>query len=457
LGEAVSATWRPSGLWSGVRERADRTPSTRNRYADLLRAASIVVVVIGHWLMAAPAGSDVQFSLSDMLHVAPWTQWLTWVFQVMPLFFVVGGYANAASWEAARAGGVDYGLWVSRRLQRLVRPVVPFLLVWCALGLSARWLGLSRDVVRNGSEAAFVPTWFLAVYLIVVVLAPPMHRLWRRFGMTSFWGFVVGAAVIDTLARATAIEAIRWINYIFVWLAIHQLGYAWRDGMFSRPYRAVSFALGGLAALVVLVGLASYPVSMVTVPGERAANSNPPTLALLALAVTHAGVALALALEARARKLLERLSVWTVVVFVNGVIMTLYLWHATVMVLLLGVAEPPGAVGLRFVPDTPAWWLTRIPWLLLLAAGLAGFVAIFGPVETRRSRSDVAPPAWRSIAGAIALCVGLATLSAGGIGGEGELGVRPGPVLLAFAGTLLAAAGSGEKRRPLPTVDARGA
>jgi fucose 4-O-acetylase-like acetyltransferase len=453
-GAAVSVTRSLTGRWSLVRERARATPSTRNRYADLLRAASIVVVVIGHWLMAAPAGSGVQFTLSDMLHVAPWTQWLTWVFQVMPLFFVVGGYANAASWEAARASGVGYGVWVSRRLQRLVRPVVPFLLVWCALGLSARWLGLSRDVVRNGSEAAFVPTWFLAVYLIVVVLAPPMHHLWRRFGMTSFWAFVVGAAVIDTLARATAIEAIPWINYIFVWLAIHQLGYAWRDGMFSKPYRAVSFALGGLAALVVLVGLASYPVSMVTVPGERAANSNPPTLALLALAVTHAGIALAL--EARAQKLLDRLSVWTVVVFVNGVVMTLYLWHATVMVLLLGVAEPPGSVGLHFVPDTPAWWLTRIPWVLLLATGLAGFVAIFGRVEARRSRSDAAPRAWRSIAGAIALCVGLATLSAGGVGDEGELGIRPAPVMLAFAGTLLATVRGGPRRRPVQAVDARG-
>ena len=67
------------------------------------------------------------------------------------------------------------------------------------MGVSARWLGVSRDVVQMGSEAAFVPTWFLAVYVIVVPLAPPVHRLWRRFGMTSFWALVACAAVIDTL------------------------------------------------------------------------------------------------------------------------------------------------------------------------------------------------------------------------------------------------------------------
>lgn len=434
--------------WRRALTRARQTPSTRNRYADLLRAASIVVVVMGHWLMAAPApGTGGRFTLSDMLHVAPWTQWLTWIFQVMPLFFIVGGYANAASWESARSAGVGYGAWVSRRLQRLVRPVGPFLLVWCALGLSTRWLGLGRQVVQSGSEAAFVPTWFLAVYVVVVVLAPAMHRWWRRFGMTSFWALVVGAAVVDTVARATGVEEVRWLNYAFVWLAIHQLGYAWRDGTFSGPLRAVSLALGGLGALVVLRGLASYPVSMVTVPGESAANSNPPTLALLALAVTHAGIALAL--EGRARTLLERLSTWTIVVFVNEVIMTLYLWHATVMVLLVGIAELPGGVGLRFVPNTPAWWATRLPWLLLLAAALAAVVALFGRVETRR-RPATAPPARRSVAGAIALCVGLVALSAGGIGGDGALGIRAGPVLLTLFGMLLVVAGTDERRAESP-------
>jgi hypothetical protein len=108
----------------------------------------------------------------------------------------------------------------------------------------------------------------------------------------------------------------------------------------------------------------------------------------------------------------------------------------------------------RFMPDTLAWWITRIPWLLLLAAGLAGFVAVFGRVETRRPRSVAAPSAYRSISGAIALCVGLATLSAGGIGGEGGLGVRPGPVLLTLTGALLAALGTGDRRRTVRAVDA---
>src|SRR5512134_232674 len=122
-------TSRPSA-WARALAVAERTPESRNRYADFLRAASIGVVVCGHWLMAAPSVSGGEFSLSDMLHVAPWSQWLTWLFQVMPLFFIVGGYSNAASWEAAQRAEQGYAAWIAGRLQRLVLPIVPLLVVW---------------------------------------------------------------------------------------------------------------------------------------------------------------------------------------------------------------------------------------------------------------------------------------------------------------------------------------
>ena len=443
---AGDASVEGSGRGSEWLQVAMRTPATRNRYADALRAASICVVVVGHWVMAAPTvESGVGFTLSDILRVAPWTQWLTWVFQVMPIFFAVGGYANAASLESARRKGVGYDAWLARRLQRLVRPVAPFLLVWCLLGLSARWLGVGVEIVLSGSRAAFVPMWFLAVYVVIVVLAPAMHSLWRRFGLTSFWALVVGAAAVDATTRLTEIEGVPWLNFIFVWLAIHQLGYAWRGGAFSDPSRAFALALAGLASLIVLEGLASYPVSMVTVPGGIPANSTPPTLALLSLGVTHIGVALAM--EPRLRAWFERPRLWTVVVVINGVILTLYLWHATVMVLLVGLAELIGGLGLRSLPDTAMWWVFRIPWVTVLLVGLAGFVHVFGRVEARRLDRAAVLPAWRSVAGAIAFCVGLVALAADGIGADNPLGVRLWPVLFALSGILLivvAADGQGQ-------------
>ena len=86
--------------WSRALAMAADTPPSRNRYVDWLRALSISAVVFGHWLIAAPWIAADGLRLDHMLAVQPWTQWLTLLFQVMPVFFLVGGYSNAASWDA---------------------------------------------------------------------------------------------------------------------------------------------------------------------------------------------------------------------------------------------------------------------------------------------------------------------------------------------------------------------
>jgi hypothetical protein len=68
-------------------------------------AASICAVVLGHWMTPAPVVADGALRFDHMLAFAPWSQFPTWLFQVMPVFFFVGGYANAASWSSARRDG----------------------------------------------------------------------------------------------------------------------------------------------------------------------------------------------------------------------------------------------------------------------------------------------------------------------------------------------------------------
>ena len=431
--------------WARAARTASRTPLGRNRFVDLVRAASIGVVVLGHWLMAAPSLDDRGFSLGDLLRTAPWSQWLTWLLQVMPLFFMVGGYSNAASWEAARRDGVNYRGWLAVRLRRLVVPAVPLLVFWAVVALVAPSLGVSRELLGLGSKLAFTPAWFLAVYVPLVVAAPASHAAWRRFGLASFASLAACVAVVDAAAFAGGLSALRWLNHGFVWLAISQIGYLWRDGRLAGPVRSLSFAALGLALLVGLVGGASYPVSMITVPGAELSNSRPPTLALLALGMLHGG--LALTLEPPARRWLERPRRWTATVLVNASIMTLYLWHATVMVLAVGLAYASGGFGLRTTPATAAWWLSRPPWILLLLVALAACVALLGRFERLgREGARVERPAWRSVAGAIALCAGLGGLSRFGLGGDPRLAA--GILVASFAGALLVV---GPRLRPSNT------
>ena len=66
----------------------------------------MVLVAAGHWLVVVPSFGGGRFGGVNALEAVPLMRGLTWVFQVMPLFFAIGGYAGAASWAShTRRGG----------------------------------------------------------------------------------------------------------------------------------------------------------------------------------------------------------------------------------------------------------------------------------------------------------------------------------------------------------------
>ena len=362
-------------MFRTARRMAEATPETRNRYVDFLRALAIGSVVIGHWLMAA-VWMDGGLNATNILGVMPKTQWLTWIFQVMPIFFFVGGYANAVGFGRANDG---YGTWIRSRLVRLVAPTAPLIAVWAALGLAGPSLGIDPEIARIGSQVALVPLWFLATYLVMIPLTPLSLRLWRRHGIRFVAGLAVAALVIDA-GRAATSDHIGFANYISVWGAIYMLGHAWYDGYFTPARRRALFAVG-LVALVTMTILGPYHPSMVGVPGVEFGNTAPPSAALLAFGVAQIGVALLL--EARANRILANPGPWTATVLVNGSIMTLYLWHMTAMALSIGALVLLGGTGLHVAIGSTQWWLTRPLWILGLGAATAPFIAAFARIEQR--------------------------------------------------------------------------
>jgi fucose 4-O-acetylase-like acetyltransferase len=133
---------RPS--WS---ELAAATPADRDRYVDLLRGLAIAGVVLGHWLVAAVTYRSGRLGGANALTVLAWAHWLTWGFQVMPLFFLVGGYANAASWASHRQRDGDWAAWVCRRMGRLLLPTTIFVAVLATFSVLAKAAGLDPALV----------------------------------------------------------------------------------------------------------------------------------------------------------------------------------------------------------------------------------------------------------------------------------------------------------------------
>lgn len=405
---------------------AAATPARRDRYVDLLRAVAILAVVIGHWLAAAVTVQDGRLSGVNALEVLPWARPLTWLFQVMPVFFLVGGYANAASWSSHRHRGGDAASWVRSRMFRLLRPTAVFVFLLAAAAGLGLAVGLDPDTVRDAARVAAIALWFLVVYIAVVALAPLVIDRQRQWGHGRTIGVLVAwVAVIDLSRLVVGTTLVAWSAYLVAWLAVHQLGVAWRDGRLTRHpgTRWLLFA-GGLPILLLLTGPGPYAVSMVGTVGTGLANTAPPTLALLALAATQTG--LVLLVRGPVTRWLARPRPWAVVVAVNSVVLTIFLWHM-VPVLIVAPALLLTGVLPQYPIGSPAWLLLRIPWLATLAIVLIVLVAVFSRVERFRPRGPAAVRADESARSKARLAAGVLTCVAGlaGIAITGFTGVGP--------------------------------
>lgn len=407
------------GYWSTARRLARDTPPERNRVVDLMRVVSILVVVFGHWLMAAIVIEDGELVPGHLLEMADWTHPLTWIFQVMPVFFLMGGYSNALSWRSARRRGEPYGAWLRARLRRLTLPVVPLLLFWTAGGWLALRLGLDWEMLQLASQAALVPTWFLAAYVVIVTLGPAALVLWERFG---WWSIVAGtalAALSDIADLGFGLIPVGFLNYVFVWGTVHQLGFAWVDGKIQGTPRRLALTAVGFGATLALVWWGPYPVAMVGLDTAQITNSYPPRVTLLVLGMFQAGVVLVA--EPSLQRAMERVRAWTFVVAISAQIMTIYLWHLTAMVIAIGLGLLAGGLGFGIEPLTAAWWATRPIWFAALIVLTGVLIFFFGRFERPVADPRPAPAWWRPIVAVLLICAGLGLLAAIGIADEDGL------------------------------------
>lgn len=430
--------------WTQARQIADQTPAGRDRYIDFLRVAAIGLVVVGHWLMAVVwmEGGDVR--ISHLLAEAEWTHYLTWLLQPMPVFFIVGGFANAISWAAATAKGHSYSTWLQGRTARLLRPTMMFAGIWAIVAVVLVGLGIDPELLSTGTQVVAVPLWFLAVYVGVVAIAPIMIGLDRQFGWLIPAGLLVAAGLVDWMGHARAVPVVGWTNFLFVWLAVHQLGVRWqRKALPQGTGGATALAAGGLFGLVSLTVLGPYPVSMVGVPGAEWTNNLPPTIGLLVLAVFQLGMILTF--REPVARWLERRSVWAAVILGNARIMTIYLWHMTAMVGVLGLGIWSGGFGFNIEAVGPAWWWSRPVWIALLSVPLIALIAVFGKFEQNRTAHQVS--ALPVVLGVLAVIWGFAALALGGFVTADPATVAVMPAIAVIAGSWLLGVRPGRARR----------
>lgn len=363
------------------------TAPNRDRFIDAVRAGSLLIVVLGHWLMATVVVQDDHITGANALTSIPALQLATWLLQVMPLFFVAGGFSNITVWRSLRRRGAGYSEYLQGRLVRLLRPTLVFVVFWHLALPAASALGMSQDRVDVIGQLLGQPLWFLGVYVAMTALAPAMAVWHTHSPRIALAMLVIGAVVMDWFRLGAGMESVGYVNLAFVWLFAQQLGFAYADGSFTRLTRRTLWVtiIGVFATLAVLTSWGPYPVSMVGLPGETS-NMTPPTICLSMLAVAQ--VAIMMLIRGKVSGWLERPAPWAAVVRFASMAMTVYLWHLSVLVIaffaLFGLGIDPPAAG------SGLWWVTRPFWLFALALVLWGVAIVLAPLERGRTTRTTA-------------------------------------------------------------------
>jgi hypothetical protein len=334
----------------------------RDELVDLLRSLATTTVVLWHWVFTILVWrTDGPHADNPIGYVSGlWS--LTWVLQVMPLFFVAGGFVHARAWARDRDLPGAWRTFIKRRAVQLGVPALVLIAVVAGAGTAIALLHDGGDPwVPRAVMLVLSPLWFLTVYMALVVTVPLWDALDRRWGELVPLGLVALTMGIDLLRFRFDYADMAWFNMVFVWGAAHQVGWSW-ERLRDAPKRfGHALMLIGFAALVGLTNMGLYPRSMVgtTSSADRFSNMGPPTLPIIALLIFQVGLVIAnreriLAWAGHPR--MQRFITW-----LSRNAMPLFLWHSVGFALFYAL--------MRFVidvPETPSllWWVTRPLWIV---------------------------------------------------------------------------------------------
>lgn len=384
---------------------AKDTKPDRDRAIDVARLTALVVVMFGHCALLLATIDSGGLRIGNLLGEIPALTPITWLVQVMPLFFLAGGAAGAYGWRE----GTQWGTWMVARAQRLCRPVFWYLAFWTVALLVASSILGADSAVGLGRECVAL-LWFLGVYLVTLAFVPALTKMST--------GRTVAIIVACLLALATGVDAVRIAtgellsgvpNFVIVWLIPVVIGVAYARKLISVPV-AVSVAVVAFAGQVLLATFGPYEVSLVVTGTEQMSNVTPPTvlLALHCLWMSCAFVAVAAPIQRWA----QRPRVWQAVATGNGGAMTLYLWHIPAIAVATFALH---AIGLdAYDVDAPGFWGLLALRAVVFAIVMAAAFFLLSPLEHRRIPwwdGEVHATGARSVAAGVLICAaGVAVL-----------------------------------------------
>lgn len=385
-------------------EPAAKNAGRRDQFLDALRAIALTRVIVWHTFGVAV---------------------LSWIVATMPIMFFVAGTLLYRSLEGRDAVAV-----LRKRLRRLLVPFWFFgatVLTVTSLvhirrgaeqtsleaGQLAAWIFPLVNPTASGWEAGWAssPLWYLRCYLWILLLSPLLLRAWKLLGYRTL--LVAGALTLAAQAIADRTvagpDSLLWIGGDLALYSIFVLlGFANAEG------RLAELSNRDLTEWL-LIGAAGAAVAWRFFPSaDGVANHSYPTLAALGIAWLAAFALLRPAIT----RVTRVPAIGTLVRWMTGRAMSIYLWHSPSIVGAYALSDaigmtPPAGVLLAIVILLTAVMSVATGWIEDIAGGRPAQLWPGRPMPTRTERAGalVSLPSARAVfVGAVATTVLLGLL-----------------------------------------------
>jgi len=325
-----------------VFNETNNTSISRERFIDFLKTFGLLLLVFnsfsflninysgGEYLIINNSFSSSNFSI------------VTWFTVGLPIFIFSMGFTNLIAWYSNVGRDGSQWNYLADRINSLLGPVLVLIFavsislnVLLRSNLIPNYLTTTEDGIISLVEFTLWPLWLVSIYMVMVMFAPLTIYLHKKYPYPTLVILVLVTIFIDIVEVPINYSYIQVFNYLFFWLAIHQLGYFYADGKIQMFKKSIYFLFS-----VVLYGFLYYQVffneKVINFANYRlnsVSNEDPPSAYYLI--ASFAFLFLLISLQKFFVKLLNNRKVWLIFSHIHSNIYTIYLWHLISLVIVL--------------------------------------------------------------------------------------------------------------------------
>jgi len=318
------------------------TSISRERFIDFLKTFGLLLLVFNSFSFLNINYSGGEYLIINNSFSSSNSSIVTWFTVGLPIFIFSMGFTNLIAWYSNVGRDGSQWNYLVDRINSLLGPVLVLIFaVSISLNILLRsnlipnYLTTTEDGVISLVEFTLWPLWLVSIYMVMVMFAPLTIYLHKKYPYPTLVLLVLVTIFIDILEVPINYSYIQVFNYLFFWLAIHQLGYFYADGKIQMFKKSIYFLFS-----VVLYGFLYYQVffneKVINFANYRlnsVSNEDPPSAYYLI--ASFAFLFLLISLQKYFVKLLNNRKVWLIFSHIHSNIYTIYLWHLISLIIVL--------------------------------------------------------------------------------------------------------------------------